>query len=151
MTPGKGTALIAPRKHEKSQGHYHHRYMVTRAILANVCRCKPNRRSRGYPDCKQGSKLLKVNYFPSGCIGVGFSTSRCRTRSVTVERAEVSFIVVEIELGAGGHMRRENFGIDGEVEHGAVTPVRGQKRLQLSLPERKISTEISRAASYTCP
>ncbi len=134
--------------------------MVTRAILANVCRCKPNRRSRGYPDCKQGSKLLKVNYFPSGCIGVGFSTSRCRTRSVTVERAEVSFIVVEIELGAGGHMRRENFGIDGEVEHGAVTPVRGQKRLQhssasmfyqLSLPERKISTEISRAASYTCP
>src|SRR6266536_4664136 len=125
--------------------------MVTRAILANVCQCKPNRRSRGYPDCKQGSKLLKVNYFPSGCIGVGFSTSRCRTRSVTVERAEVSFIVVEIELGAGGHMRRENFGIDGEVEHGAVTPVRGQKRLQLSLPERKISTEISRAASYTCP
>jgi hypothetical protein len=44
--------------------------------------------------------------------------------------AEVSFVVVEIELGAGGHMRRENFRIDGEVEHGEVTPVRGQKRLQ---------------------
>jgi hypothetical protein len=28
-------------------------------------------------------------------------------------------------------MRRENFRIDGEVEHGEVTPVRGQKRLQL--------------------
>jgi hypothetical protein len=27
-------------------------------------------------------------------------------------------------------MRREDFGIDGEVEHGQVTPVRGQKRLQ---------------------
>src|SRR5438477_11562847 len=75
MTPGKNAALIAPRKHEKSQSHYHHRYMMTRAILAKVCRCKPNRRSRGYPDFKQGSKLLKVNYFPSGCIGVGFSTS----------------------------------------------------------------------------
>ena len=44
--------------------------------------------------------------------------------------AEVSFVVVEIELGAGGHMRREDFRIDGEVEHGEVTPVRGQKRLQ---------------------
>ena len=44
--------------------------------------------------------------------------------------AEVSFVVVEIELSAGGHMRRENFRIDGEVEHGQVTPVRGQKRLQ---------------------
>ena len=44
--------------------------------------------------------------------------------------AEVGFVVVEIELGAGGHMRRENFRIDGEVEHGEVTPVRGQKRLQ---------------------
>ena len=74
--------------------------------------------------------------------------------------AEVSFVVVEIELGAGGHMRRENFRIDGEVEHGQVTSIRGQKRLQrssasmfyqLSLPERKRSTEISRAASYTCP
>jgi hypothetical protein len=40
-----------------------------------------------------------------------------RTRSVTVERAEVSFVVVEIELGAGGHMRRENFRIDSEVRH----------------------------------
>ena len=38
--------------------------MVTPAILAKVCRCKPNRRSRGYPDFKQGGKLLKVNYFP---------------------------------------------------------------------------------------
>ena len=45
--------------------------------------------------------------------------------------AEVGFVVVEIELGAGGHMWREDFGIDGEVEHGQVTPVRGQKRLQL--------------------
>ena len=44
--------------------------------------------------------------------------------------AEVSFVVVEIELGAGGHMRRENFRIDGEVEHGQVTPVRSQKQLQ---------------------
>ncbi len=95
MTPGKGTALIAPRKHEKSQGPYHHRYMVTRAILAKVCRCKPNRRSRGYPDLKQGGKLLKVNYFPSGCIGVGFSTSRCRARSVTVD---YSFVVSVTEI-----------------------------------------------------
>ena len=45
--------------------------------------------------------------------------------------AEVGFVVMEIKLGAGGHMRRENFRIDGEVEHGEVTPVRGQKRLQL--------------------
>ena len=37
---------------------------------------------------------------------------------------------MEIELGAGRHMRGENFGIDGEVEHGEVLPVRGQKRLQ---------------------
>jgi len=44
--------------------------------------------------------------------------------------AEVSFVVVEIELGASGHMRCENFRIDGEVEHGEVTPVCGQKRLQ---------------------
>jgi hypothetical protein len=44
--------------------------------------------------------------------------------------AEVGLVVVEIELGTGGHMRRENFRIDGEVEHGEVTPVRGQKRLQ---------------------
>ena len=44
--------------------------------------------------------------------------------------AEVSFVVVEIDLGAGGHMRREDFRIDGEVEHGEVTPVRGQKRFQ---------------------
>jgi hypothetical protein len=44
--------------------------------------------------------------------------------------AEVGFVIVEIELGAGGHMRRENFRVDGEVEHGEVTPVRGQKRLQ---------------------
>ncbi len=44
--------------------------------------------------------------------------------------AEVSFVVAEIELCAGGHMRRENFRIEGEVEHGEVTPVRGQKRLQ---------------------
>src|SRR5207302_10060287 len=142
MTPGKNAALIAPRKHEKSQGHYHHRYMVSRAILAKVCRCKPNRRSRGDADFKQGSKLPKVNYFPPGCIGVGFSTRRCRMRSVTVstprfdvieqetDDAEVGFVVVEIELGAGGHMRREDFRIDGEVEHGQVTPVRGQKRLQ---------------------
>ena len=74
--------------------------------------------------------------------------------------AEVGFVVVEIEFGADGHMRRKNFRIDDEVEHGEVTPVRSQKRLQhssasmfyqLSLPERKISTEISRAASYTCP
>ena len=43
--------------------------------------------------------------------------------------AEVGFVVVEIELGVDGHMRRENFRIDGEVEHGEVTPVRGQKRL----------------------
>jgi hypothetical protein len=50
--------------------------MVTRAILAKVYRCKPNRRSGGYRDCKQGSKLLKVNYFASGCSDVGFSTSR---------------------------------------------------------------------------
>jgi hypothetical protein len=49
---------------------------------------------------------------------------------VTVERAEVSFVVLEIELGAGRHVRREDFRIDGEVEHGEVTPVRGQKRLQ---------------------
>jgi hypothetical protein len=83
MTPGKNRALIAPRKHEKSQGHYHHGYMVTRAILAKVCRCKPNRHSLRYTDFKQGSKFLKVNYFPSSCIGVEFSTSRCRTRSVT--------------------------------------------------------------------
>ena len=74
--------------------------------------------------------------------------------------AEVSFVVVEIELGASGHMRCENFRIDGEVEQGEVTPVPCQKRLkrssasmfyQLSLPERKISTEISRATRYTCP
>ena len=71
--------------------------MVARAILAKVCRCKPNRRSRGYPDFKQGSKLLNVNYFPSGCVGVGFSTSRCRTRSVTVERAEVGVIEEEAD------------------------------------------------------
>ena len=83
MTPGKTRALIAPRKHEKSQGHYHHGYMVTRAILVKVCQCKLNRRSHGYSDLKLGSKLLKVNYFPSDCIGVEFSTSRCRTRSVT--------------------------------------------------------------------
>src|SRR5439155_3045324 len=44
--------------------------------------------------------------------------------------AEVGFVVVEIELSAGRHMRREDFRIDGEVEHGQVTPVRGQKRLQ---------------------
>jgi len=62
--------------------------MVTRAILTKVCRCKPNRRLCGYPDFKQGSKPLKVNYFASDCIGVGFSTSRYRTRSVTVERTE---------------------------------------------------------------
>src|SRR5437588_2494796 len=43
--------------------------------------------------------------------------------------AEVSFVVVEIELGADRHMRREDFRIDGEVEHGQVTPVRGQKGL----------------------
>jgi hypothetical protein len=46
--------------------------------------------------------------------------------------AEVGFVVVEIELGAGGYMRCEDFRIDGEVEHGEVTPVRGQKRLQHS-------------------
>jgi len=51
------------------------------------------------PDFKRGSKLLKVNYFPSGCIGVGFSTSRYRTRSVTVERAEVG--VIEEEAADG--------------------------------------------------
>src|SRR5438552_18754746 len=34
MTPGKRTASIAPRKHEKSQDHYHQRHMVTRAIRA---------------------------------------------------------------------------------------------------------------------
>ena len=45
--------------------------------------------------------------------------------------AEVGFVVMEIELGADGHMWRENFRIDGEVEHGEVTPVRGQKRFQL--------------------
>ena len=39
--------------------------------------------------------------------------------------AEVSFVVVEIELGACGHVRRENFRIDGKVEHGAITAVRG--------------------------
>src|SRR5436309_5695220 len=44
--------------------------------------------------------------------------------------AEVGFVVVEIELGAGGHMRGENFRIEGEVERGQVTPVRGRKRLQ---------------------
>ena len=71
--------------------------MVTRAILTKVSRCKPNRRSRGHPDFNQDSKLLKVNYFPSGCIGVGFSTSRCRTRSVTVERAEVGVIEEEAD------------------------------------------------------
>lgn len=27
--------------------------------------------------------------------------------------AEVSFVVVQIELGAGGHMKRKNFRIDG--------------------------------------
>src|SRR5690349_11933989 len=46
------------------------------------------------------------------------------------DNAEVGFVVVEIELGAGGHMRREDCRIDGEVEHGEVTPVRGQKRFQ---------------------
>src|SRR6266446_10726274 len=46
------------------------------------------------------------------------------------DNAKVGFVVVEIDLGAGGHMRREDFRIDGEVEHGEVTPVRGQKRLQ---------------------
>src|SRR5256885_17095797 len=51
--PGKNTALIAPRKYEKSQGLYHNRYMVTYAILVKAYRCKPNRRSRGYPDFKQ--------------------------------------------------------------------------------------------------
>src|SRR5205814_8371867 len=44
--------------------------------------------------------------------------------------AEVGLVVVEIDLGASGHMRREEFRIDGEVEHGEVTPVRGQKRFQ---------------------
>src|SRR5205085_7844852 len=68
--PGKNRALIAPSKREKSQGRYHQGYIVTRAILTKVCLCKPSRRSRGYPDFKQGNKLLKVNYFPSGCIGV---------------------------------------------------------------------------------
>src|SRR6266550_2185599 len=82
--PWQKQSIDRANKHEKSQGHYHHRYMVTRAILTKACWCKPNRRSREYPDFKQGSKLLKINYFPSGCIGVGFSTSRCRTRSVTV-------------------------------------------------------------------
>ena len=41
--------------------------------------------------------------------------------------AEIGFVVMEIEFGADG---RENFRIDGEVEHSQVTPVRGQKRLQ---------------------
>src|SRR5205807_10241883 len=95
MTPGKNAALIAPREHEKSQGLYHNRYMVTCAILVKAYRCKPNRRSRGYPDLKQDGKLLKVNYFPSGCIGVGISTSRCRTRSVTVD---YSFVVSVTEI-----------------------------------------------------
>ena len=68
--------------------------------------------------------------------------------------AEVSFVVVEIELGASGHMRCENFRIDGEVEHGQVTSIRGQKRLQhssasmfyqLSLPgTEKIDRNFSR-------
>ena len=46
------------------------------------------------------------------------------------DNAEVGFVIVEIGIGAGGHARRENFRIDDEVEHGEVTPVRGQKRLQ---------------------
>jgi hypothetical protein len=85
MTPGKNRASIAPRKREKSQGHYPHRYMVTRAILAKVCRCKPNRRSCEYPDFKQGTKPLKVNYFAADYIGVSdFRRSRYRTQSVTI-------------------------------------------------------------------
>ena len=76
------------------------------------------------------------------------------------DNAEVGLSLWEIGIGAGGHARRENFRIDGEVEQGEVTPVTCQKRLkrssasmfyQLSLPERKISTEISRATRYTCP
>ena len=51
--------------------------------------------------------------------------------------AEVGFVVVEIDLGAGGHMRREDFRIDGEVEHGEVTPVRGQKRFQHGAKEKQ--------------
>ena len=46
--------------------------------------------------------------------------------------AEVGFVVLEIKLGAGGHMRGENFRIDGEVEQGEVTPVPCQKRLKRS-------------------
>ena len=44
--------------------------------------------------------------------------------------AEIGLSLWEIGIGAGGHARRENFRIDDEVEHGEVTPVRGQKRLQ---------------------
>ena len=46
------------------------------------------------------------------------------------DNAEVGLSLWEIGIGAGGHARRENFRIDDEVEHGEVTPVRGQKRLQ---------------------
>ena len=44
------------------------------------------------------------------------------------DNAEISLTVVEVELGTGGHMRREDFPIDGKVQHGEVAPVRGQKR-----------------------
>jgi hypothetical protein len=40
---------------------------MNRAILAKVCQCKPNRRSCGQPEFKQGINLLKVNYFASDC------------------------------------------------------------------------------------
>ena len=56
---------------------------------------------------------------------------------------------MEIELGAGGHMRREDFRIDGEVEHGEVTPVRGQKRLQHRLRRNVEARSMERGVSKT--
>ena len=72
----------------------------------------------------------QIYFFEIPMAWNGQATDNCMIES-EAEEAEVGFVVVEIELGAGGHMRREDFRIDGEVEHREVTPVRGQKRLQL--------------------
>ena len=57
--PVETAALIGPRKHEKAQSRYHQRYMMTSAIFAKARRCKPNRRSCGYRELKQGLSSYK--------------------------------------------------------------------------------------------
>jgi hypothetical protein len=56
-----------------------------------------------------------------------WQADHARIEKQKADDAEEGLSIVEIELGLSRNKRLKNFWIDGEIEHGEITPVRRQK------------------------